>query len=656
MNNLLQDMALSTEDLITSIMDEQSFEETIQMLVVADSEYHNGDDESKLTDLQYDLIKRKAQSVQPHHEYFTGVGSNSRGGKVSLPYPMGSLNQKFEGEFDTWISNSQLQNHEFVITDKLDGTSAMVVYDATGKLQIAYSRGNGTHGADISRHISQFAPKKIDISKSLVVRGEVIITRSGFEELNDIIVARSGKPYKNARNLVAGVMNASANDPIIYEYLHFVAYTTLGDQTSKEYMIRNLEGLGFNVPYWENVKSSDVADDVWLRDYLDRRKFKSPYEIDGLVIDVDNAATRKLIEGNNKSSLNPDYSFKYKITDIDNYAETIITDLGLRVSKHGYITSSICVSPVELVGVTVTHANGLNAKYIANNKLRPGTRVAISRMGDVVPNIVKILEQTDVMGEIEYTHWLSNEFDKFGEWDWTDSGVNAYVIDTSGNRTIETKQLLDFFTKLGVVYLGLGNICKLYDAGLKDIASIILSERSTLTNVLGKNGGKVYDSIESQLTDVPLSTLVGAHSSQRGIGVRKMRTLQQHYGNKFIIDPSIAKFELVDKFDTITATSAVTAITEFNEFFTVVEHKITINTNDPVGSSMSGVKCCFTGFRNKELQQKVEDNGGTMQSGVSSKTTLLVTPNPNGTSSKIKKAKDLGIEIISIEELESRLP
>src|SRR3989304_5383067 len=126
----------------------------IEGLVLADDVYYN-DDESPLTDNQYDTLRTYAQRLAPTDAYFTGIGSEVRGGKIKLPHKMGSLNQVYQGDFDKWVKTHSIQNEYITISDKLDGMSAMLVYGKDGKLQIAYSRGDGLNGADITRHISK---------------------------------------------------------------------------------------------------------------------------------------------------------------------------------------------------------------------------------------------------------------------------------------------------------------------------------------------------------------------------------------------------------------------------------------------------------------------------------------------------------------------
>lgn len=382
------DMTKTPSPLIDTVIEEHSIDELIAMLKDADDKYANGD-EPEVSDEQYDVLRRTVELSVPHHVYFTGVGSDVRGGKVKLPHQMGSLNQKFENDTAAWVTTNNLSDVEFIITDKLDGVSGMAIYDSRGSFQIGYSRGNGVEGADISRHLSKITPDTITCVGSTAIRGEIILSKESFNILKKIIKTRKGEEYRNARNMTAGLMNASTNPDIVYDHLQFVTYQLVGVETSKRNMLQTLTSFGFLVPHWTLWTGSNLQDDKLVK-YLTIQKTTTDFEIDGIVVDVDDVHERKRLAPNAKT-LNPAYSFKYKITDTENYAETTITKIELRVSKHGYIKPRIHVEPIELVGVTITHATGFNMKFILDNQLGPGAKIAITRNGDVIPYVAKII-------------------------------------------------------------------------------------------------------------------------------------------------------------------------------------------------------------------------------------------------------------------------
>lgn len=222
--SFIEDMAKTTTQLIDTLVLEHTSDELISILCDADDAYSNGE-EPPITDEQYDILRREVELSIPHHVYFTGVGSAVRGGKIKLPHKMGSLNQKFENETIRWVTDNDLIGAEFVITDKLDGVSAMAIYDCDGSFQIAYSRGNGVEGADISRHLKHIIPKTIRVNKSTAIRGEVIISKHNFVNcIQPKLMTSAGKPYKNGRNCIAGILNSELIPEWVYQHIDFIAY------------------------------------------------------------------------------------------------------------------------------------------------------------------------------------------------------------------------------------------------------------------------------------------------------------------------------------------------------------------------------------------------------------------------------------------------
>ena len=289
-----------------------SADEMIDVLIIADDLYTN-DGESFIEDNEYDALRMIASKVDPAHKYFTGVGSDVRGGKVKLPYEMGSLDQVEIGDITDWVGKWSLQDEPVVITDKMDGTSALIIYDEKGEPQIAYSRGNGTEGADISRHIFKISNVPNWIDGKCVIRAEVELSDHNFEQLKTQVMSRSGKPYKNARNMVAGLMNSKTNPDIVYEYLDVIAYEVVGSTDSKLEQIEQLKQHGFDVtPYY--MCRGHKLNDEFLAEYINDRRNNQTYAIDGIVIDV-NSADKRAEMNPTRDTLNPAYSIKYKVAD-----------------------------------------------------------------------------------------------------------------------------------------------------------------------------------------------------------------------------------------------------------------------------------------------------------------------------------------------------
>lgn len=620
-------------------LDEHDAETLIAACIAADDLYHN-DDESFLSDPEYDALRLFARRLNPAHIYFTGVGTNVRGGKVKLPFEMGSLDQVEIGGITDWIGNWGLQNEDVVITDKLDGTSGMNIHNTTGALQISYSRGNGTEGADITRHIKQFKSIPDSTGVDMTVRGEVIFTKTDFPKIQKGILSHGGREYKNARNTVAGIMNRKDNvkyGHLIFNHIRFVAYEILNFKGSKLQMLQTLEAAGYEVPSYEVFKGSDLSDTM-LAAFLNERRDTTEYEIDGVVIDVDSAATRKRMNPT-RDTLNPAYSIKYKVADATNKAVVEVVGVEWKASKHGMLKPRVNIKPTELVGVTITYATGFNAKFINDNGIGPGAKVQITRSGDVIPFIQKVVQKA--------TPALPK-----GDWSWNETGVDIVLNDKGSDDNVVIGQLVAFFTSIDAPHLKEGSVTKLFDAGFKTPADIIQLFPNEFRNILGANGTKVHAGLQKALTDIPYYKLFGAYANERGIGVRKIKKLQEALGLDVLQSGNLAVDEIarVPGFESTTAKKIAMDWMKFQNFLKAIDGYYTIEAEKKVGTKLADQKIVFSGFRDKDLQAAVESAGGTMQSALSSKTTILVVKDPNGTSSKIKKAQDLGTKILGIDD------
>lgn len=639
--------------------EEFSADTFISTLECLDDLYFN-EGEVEVEDNEYDALKAIASRIIPHHKYFTGVGSAIRGGKVHLPVEMGSLDQIEIGEIEDWINKWSLRNEDIVISDKMDGTSALIIFDDNGDPQIAYSRGDGVSGADISRHIFKISNVPTNVSGSLVVRAEVEMSETSFQQLQSVVMSRSGKPYKNARNMVAGLMNAKENPFIVYEHLKVVAYEVIGGtvfrltkgdvELSKFGQFEHLRECGFDVANYELVSGSEITD-AFLADFLQQRRDVLDFAIDGLVLDVNHADKRAEMNPT-RDTLNPAYSIKYKVADASNVAIATVVGVEWNVSKHSYLKPKIQIEPVDLVGVTIQNCTGFNAKFIYDNNIGPGAKIQVTRSGDVIPFCQKVIKGTvpAMPGSMN-----ANEHD--WDWDWNETGVDAVL--KSEHASVNIQQTVDFFASIKAPFLKEGNVVKLVDAGFTSPAHIINASETELVNVVGSNGTKIFNGLRKVLTDIDGWKLIGATNFfGRGVGTRKFKKL---FAGLQLSDfdelplLNVSQITSVEGFEEKTARKIINGVGEFMSFWGDVQKNVSLAAVKQTTNELAGEKIVFTGFRNAEWQELVENKGGKMQSGISGQTTILVAKNPTSTSGKMKKARDLGIKIVGIEEFEGML-
>lgn len=636
---------LATTIFVVGSFDDIPISTIIGMLIAADNAYFN-DEDTFLEDSQYDALKQYAQQTSPADPYFTGVGSAVRGGKVALPHKMGSLNQVYPGDYVKWVASNRIATEQVVLSDKLDGASTLLVYDAPGSFQIGYSRGDGFEGADISRHLRQMGiPSKIAnaTGKSVAIRAENIITPASFTTANTGKLSRGGRIYKNPRNMVSGLMNSSENNPQIYQYIDTVTYEIVGSSLPKSEQLKQLQEWGFRVVKYSLHKAGDLNDEK-LTEILVARRAASIYELDGVVLDIDSDVVRARLA---TDELNPEYAVKYKVADSSNYAIATVKGVEWNLSKDGYYKPRVQIEPVDLVGVTIQNFTGFNAKFIKDNGIGPGAKISVTRSGDVIPFICGCVEPVDPQ--------MPDDPDA----EWTETGVDLILADVANNETVKFERLTNFFSSLDVAHLGDGNLMKIFEMGFDVPEKIIPLAHDDIGNLVGSSsiGKKIHASLRERLTDIFWYQLAGAHHAfGRGVGVRKMKKLWDAFKGDITQLQNFGAVIAVEGFDKKTATKIAAGYEPFMQFVELVKPYVTFKPYEaPKEGVLSGMTLVFTGFRSSEMEKQVVEAGGKMGSTVSSKTTYLVTAEPDSTSGKAKKAREIGVKVVGLDELKAML-
>lgn len=624
--------------------DQFSTEDLVELLQVADDAYHNTQSPI-LPDQNYDALRQYVEVADPLNDYFIygTVGSSVRGGKVKLPFPMGSLTQVYQGDTQKWVAQHALQNDTLITTEKLDGCSALIVYGNDGKMQIAYSRGDGLEGADITRHVSKIKNVPKDVGQAMVIRAEIIFSKKDWEIVKTKIKRSGGAFYKNARNCVAGLMNASESDPTAYQYLSVVAYDILAfgsDRATimKSSMIDTLHSKGFKTPINSWIKGSEATDE-FLTNVLTKYRAETEYEIDGIVVDINDSRTRKNLTG---ASLNPEFARKFKIADASNLAIATVVEVQWNISKNGYLKPRVKIQPVELVGVTVQHATGFNAKFIMENGIGPGAKIRITRSGDVIPFILGVVDAVEPQMPVE-------------DCMWTKTAVDLVLRNANDNATVQLEQLIDFAAKMGIEHIGEGNMKSIYDAGYTTVTDFVKMQANDIGLAIGSiiMGKKIQASKIEKTSNALWYIVAGSHPAfGRGIGVRKMKKLYDAFEGDITKLKNVSLISTVEGFDFKTASKIGAGYEAFMEFVEDCGSALSFAKYEaPKGGDLSGQTFLFTGFRDKGLEKQIEEKGGKISSSVSSKLTYLVAADPSETSGKLTKAREIGTKIISRDQL-----
>jgi DNA ligase (NAD+) len=600
-----------------------------KMKIYADDIYYNTGKSSGLNDWQYDMLKDVLQKRDPNYIVPIGAKIRENENRAELPFWLGSMdrfNPENTREISQWLINNNVD--QYIIEDKLDGVSCLALFKG-GKIKL-YTKGDGSVGADIS-YLAQYLstiPKKL--SKDIIVRGELIIKDDTFKK-------KYIKEYANPRNMVSGLIGAKTMRKGLVD-VDFIAYEIVEKNTRKpSEQLEYLDKLGFTTVRREIKKNFDILS---LMEILTRFKRSSPYTIDGIIVHVNTKYIRN-------ESGNPKYAFAFKMRMDENLIKTQVVGVDWNISKWGRLKPRIEIKPVYLGSVTITWVTGFNAKFIVNESIGDGAVVEITRSGDVIPYIVRVVKKakTPDMPEIPYK--------------WNDTGVDIFTEEYGSEMCI--KLISNFFSKLGIKFLGEENVRKIHSVGYDTILKILsLSQKDFMKvpNFGLKMSERIYKNIHDNLKNLSISLVLGASGVFGfGIGIKKVTLLFDDFPDILEKYKTMTNDELFNHVLHVKGYSNKTAekivkniewadmfINEMKRFATFKEEKVVL------GSTIHGMKVVFSGFRDSKLEEYIESMGGKVTTSVSSKTTVVIVFDVNSTDGKPQKARELGIPVITTKD------
>jgi NAD-dependent DNA ligase len=620
----------------------------IDIVKLADSKYYNNY-EPIMTDDQYDMIIDKISKIDPTNSYFKKVGApideltQKTKNKVVLPYTMGSMN-KIKPENVDIINNFKTKYHgPWLVSDKLDGISALLVIDPIKKQNSLYTRGNGTIGTDITNLLDVINIKiPSSIKNKIVIRGELIMSKEKFKKYASTMA--------NARNMVAGIVNSKTISKSKAKDVDFVAYELVDPWIPFLEQFESLEKYKFETVY--HIQTPDLSVEN-LSKILKNRKVTSDYECDGIIITF-NSPNQRVPIGN------PDYAFAFKNLAELETAVVTVKEVEWNVSKDGYLKPTLILEPINLSGVTIKRVTAFNAKYIVDNSIGAGSKIKLVRSGDVIPHILEVVKKSknpDLPLDPS-------------SYEWNDSNVDIIQIDASVEQKI--KELAFFCSKLDMKNIGEANISKMIEANIDSIEKILSVTKSDLgevENFKGKMIDKIYETISSKANQMTLLEFMSASNAfGHGMGERKIKKILEIHPDIIYLyiekQPNILieMIKKIDGFDTITATQFITKMPIFldllNKIPQSIQDRILLEVpedNTISDKTFNGLKIVFSGFRNKDWEKIIESKGGEISSSVSKNTSILVSNKEDieaKTNAKVKKAFDLGIKVLSKEQFE----
>ncbi len=641
-------------------------------------------DEPQISDAAFDRLVNRLKQLEAEHPGLVTpdsptqrVGGSPREGFQTVRHKraMLSLDNAFSyeelAEFDRRVR--QLAGRErvaYVAEHKFDGLSISLQYE-DGILRRGVTRGDGTTGEDVTPNVKTIRSiplrvypamlKRLSLPATFEVRGEIIMDHKAFEELNRQQEEHSGKRFANPRSAAAGAVRVL--DPAITasRRLDFCAYYLLveGRMPVKRQSdaLEALTKLRFKVsPDWELCRSFDEVKrycDAW-----EKKREKLPYEIDGIVVKVNEVALQDELGYTAKA---PRWAIAYKYPA--RQETTVVKDILVQVGRTGALTPVAVLEPVQVGGVTVSRSTLHNMDEIERLGLRIGDTVLIERAGEVIPHVVKVVKE----GRERRAFHMPTRCPKCGSRIHKAEGEVAYRCVNAACPAKRKESLLHFAGRHGMNIDGLGEkiVDQLVDKGLvKDVADLYKLELDSLAGLermAEKSAQNLLEEIEASKKS-SLARLIYALGI-RFVGERTGQLLAEHFGS---LDPLAAapldELMEVPEVGPKVAESIVEFFSEpANRELVKKLRRAGLNLSEerktPRDTRLAGKTFVFTGTlarrTREEAAESVVTHGGKVSSSVSKQTDYVVVGTEPG--SKYDKAKSLGVPILDEAAFEKLL-
>ncbi|NQX03154.1 hypothetical protein HQ447_21050, partial [bacterium] len=530
---------------------------------------------------------------------------------------------------------TKIFTNDYVLSCKLDGVSGL--YTTEEKEAKLYTRGDGKVGQDISYLIPYLNLPK---NKGIVIRGEFIIKKQIFN-------TKYKDEFANPRNMVAGILNQKTIDNNKIKDVRFVSYEVirpiLNPKEQMEFLKHELK-----TECVLNRIETNISNETLSQLLIDYRRIYE-YEIDGIIVTNNNIYKRK--------PGNPEHAFAFKMVLSDQLAEATVIDVIWNPSKDGYLKPRVQILPIQLGGVKIEYTTGFNGEFIQKNKIGVGAIIKIIRSGDVIPHILSITTPAESakMPNIPYK--------------WNDSHIDVMLENIDQDETVREKNITGFFKGINVEGLGSGNVSRIIKAGYDTIAKIL---NMSIEDYLKIDGFKItlasniHNGIREKIKGASLITLMAASNLLgRGFNEKKIELIMNEYSDILISNEDKSKkIEKILKIKGIAEKTAEVFIDNIENFIHFIKEckleyklinqnqtkKLEQNQNQNQNYLLYNKTIVITGFRDKNIEEKIKEVGGKIGASVSKNTFLVVVKNMEEETGKVIEAKKIGIQIMLIDE------
>ena len=634
-----------------------------------------------ISDYEFDLMLKKLNDLESKFPQFFDINSPSQrvGGKVSKnfnnikhDYPMYSLDNSYsKKDLDSFYSRilKKIPDNDlnFLCELKFDGVSINLSYE-NGVLVRAVTRGDGVQGDDVTENVKTIktVPLKLngDYPSKFQIRGEIFIELNDFNKMNIDRTNNGLEPYMNPRNTAAGSLKLQDSAEVARRPLKCFLYQVVSEFDESKTQYDNLissSKWGFNVS--DSYKLCNTIDEVFdfINDW-DHKRNNLDFEIDGIVIKVNQIDYQKILGFTSKY---PRWSIAYKFKTLQ--VSTVLLSVSYQVGRTGAITPVANLNPVLLGGTIVKRASLHNEDQINKLDLHLNDHVVIEKGGEIIPKIVDV--QLDERNLDSNRILFINKCPSCqADLSKNESEAHHYCLNFNSCPPQITGRIQHFISRKAMDINGIGNetiqlmfqnklitnYADLYTLKKEDLLSLERMAEKSVENVFkGLNESK----------KVPFERVLFA------LGIRHVgQTVSKNLAKKFesidnLISQTYDELLLVDEIGERISKSVVNFFKNEKNIINIEKLKtvglqfhseIKTNVTNVFHDKTFVVSGVFEGYSRDQLKNLIEINGGKNLSSVSSKTNYLLAGDKMGPS-KLKKAEDLGVDIISEQDFNKLL-
>jgi DNA ligase (NAD+) len=588
--------------------------------------------------------------------------------KVQHRIPMLSLGNVFNEQdvrdFDRRVRQVTGDNVEYVCELKIDGLAVSLSYE-DGRFVLGATRGDGTTGEDITHNLKtvRAIPLRLEEAVDIEVRGEVFMPERSFLSLNEDKEKNGEEPFANPRNAAAGSLRQL--DPKIAAkrnldiFLYGAGNDDELDVNTHAESLDFMDQLGFKVNP-ETKKCQTIEEVLEFVDYWTENRNGLSYEIDGIVIKVDDLGQREDLGFTAKS---PRWATAYKFPAEEKV--TTLEDIILSVGRTGVVTPTAKLTPVQVAGTTVQRASLHNEDLIREKGIRLGDQVVIKKAGDIIPEVVRVLTELREGNEREFE--MPTECPSCGT-ELVRLEEEVALRCMNPNCPAQLQEALIHFVSRGAMNIdGLGEkvIQQLFSHqlvfGIEDIYKLDREELLELERMGEKSVDNLLRAIESSKENSLERLLFGL--GIRFVGSKAARTLAEEFGTMEALEQAdkeqlLAIYDIGEKVaDSIVSyfeqENVSTLLGELRRLGLNMEYKGPRKSEQATDTAFSGKTVVLTGklqeLTRKDAKERIEALGGKVTGSVSSNTDIVVAGEEAG--SKLEKARELNIAVWNEQQL-----